>query len=264
MPLSIGPGISIGGGINFLQEGTYTGPTSVEYLVVAGGGSGGLAGGGGGAGGYRTASGFAITPGTPITVTVGAGASYPSDGNNSVFDTITSIGGGRGGIGSVNGNNGGSGGGAGHSPNVSYVGGKGVYPGSSYLSQTRQGYDGGNTRTGSPYGQGGGGGASEAGGSPIGSVSGLGGNGASSSITGSAITYAGGGGGGGWAGGLTAGSGGTGGGGTGSTADLQTATSGSVNTGGGGGGGSKHWQQDTDPMMASQSSGVSTRGHPAT
>ena len=53
------------------------GITSVDYLVVGGGGAGagtiannGIAGAGG-AGGYRTATGLAVTPGTPITVTVG-------------------------------------------------------------------------------------------------------------------------------------------------------------------------------------------------
>ena len=52
--------------------------TTVEYLVVAGGGSGGNAqsqGGGGGAGGLLTATGYAVTLGTSITVTVGAGGS---------------------------------------------------------------------------------------------------------------------------------------------------------------------------------------------
>ena len=37
--------------------------TTVEYLVVAGGGGGGSAiGGGGGAGGFRTATGFSVSP----------------------------------------------------------------------------------------------------------------------------------------------------------------------------------------------------------
>ena len=50
------------------------GPPTVDYLVIAGGGGGGTNhGGGGGAGGYRTATGFSITQGTPLTVTVGAG-----------------------------------------------------------------------------------------------------------------------------------------------------------------------------------------------
>ena len=46
---------------------------TVEYLVIAGGGGGGATrGGGGGAGGYLTASGFTVSTGSPITVTVGA------------------------------------------------------------------------------------------------------------------------------------------------------------------------------------------------
>ena len=91
---------------------------NVDYLVVGGGGGGGLsAGGGGGAGGLRstvTATGGGGTLETPLslafntsfTVTVGAGgagaiAGSPNigsvSGNNSVFSTITSIGGGYGG-----------------------------------------------------------------------------------------------------------------------------------------------------------------------
>jgi hypothetical protein len=91
---------------------TPTPTPTVEYLVVAGGGGGGGVGNynngaGGGAGGYRTASGFAVASGTSITVTVGAGGSggpgqinnTPADGskgNDSVFSTITSTGGGYG------------------------------------------------------------------------------------------------------------------------------------------------------------------------
>ena len=89
------------------------GPSQVEYLVIAGGGSGGQwAAGGGGAGGYRTDTSFSVTPGANITVTVGAGGdartspySGPSpngresgdQGNDSVFSTIPSEGGGSGG-----------------------------------------------------------------------------------------------------------------------------------------------------------------------
>ena len=73
---------------------------TVEYLLVAGGGSGGASGngaggGGGGAGGYRTETGYAITPGSPITVTVGAGGSGVSPGTfgtSSVFGSISTAG----------------------------------------------------------------------------------------------------------------------------------------------------------------------------
>jgi hypothetical protein len=68
------------------------GPTSVDYLVVAGGGGGGGLGGGGGAGGFRTATGFSISKGTPYSITVGGGGpgspSSPANGingSNSVF-----------------------------------------------------------------------------------------------------------------------------------------------------------------------------------
>jgi hypothetical protein len=101
------------------------GSGNVQYVVVAGGGSGGsgggsgsdYGGGGGGAGGFLTGT-KSMSAGD-YTVTVGAGGSatnaHGNDGNNSVFDDITSTTGG-GGAGSAdankNGNNGGSGGGA--------------------------------------------------------------------------------------------------------------------------------------------------------
>ncbi len=77
---------------------------TVEYLVVAGGGGGGqwAGGGGGGAGGCRTATGFAVSSGSAITVTVGGGgtgggnqSTLPTAGSNSVFSSITSTGGGK-------------------------------------------------------------------------------------------------------------------------------------------------------------------------
>ena len=62
-----------------------TGVTEIEYLVVGGGAGGACLGGGGGAGGFRTGSGFAVTPGTTYTVTVGGGGAagliYPAAGN---------------------------------------------------------------------------------------------------------------------------------------------------------------------------------------
>ena len=79
-------------------------PPTIEYLVVAGGGGGCDAeSGGGGAGGFRTATGYSVTAGSPISITVGAGApqgssvyNYPAyaKGDDSVFGTITSLGGG--------------------------------------------------------------------------------------------------------------------------------------------------------------------------
>ena len=95
-------------------------PYEIDYLLVAGGGGGGsLNGGGGGAGGFfegtieLTAGSYVITVGTG-----GAGSSNQSNpgsnGTNSVFDSITVLGGGGGssdGIGTNTGVTGGSGGG---------------------------------------------------------------------------------------------------------------------------------------------------------
>jgi hypothetical protein len=224
---------------------------TVDYLVVAGGGGGQMGGGGGG--GVLQATGASLQSGTSYAITVGAGgdgwkrvngSNLPTRGGSSIIAGIaTAIGGGAGGgnPGNLPTNeyqSGGSGGGAGHSSSTSFSGGKGIYPGSTFLDQARQGYDGGANKPSSPYGQGGGGGAGGAGGSASGSNSGNGGAGVVSSITGSNVTYAGGGGGGGWAGGTTAGSGGSGGGGAGSTADGATASNGTAGLGSGGGGGS--------------------------
>ena len=111
----------------------------VEYLVVAGGGSGSKdsgndgystnPGAGGGGGGFRTnvtgsISGGNSSPEAPLSlttgtysVTVGAGGAggtcFAASGGNSVFHTITSIGGGGGGGGcGYSGASGGSGGGS--------------------------------------------------------------------------------------------------------------------------------------------------------
>jgi len=149
-------------------------PSTVDYLVVAGGGGGGgyYYAGGGGAGGLLSATGFSISPNT-YTVTIGAGGpgGAPSangvNGGNSVFSSITCYGGGGGGGG---GNrpapNGGSGGGA-MSDQVN-AGGKGVYPGSTYIDGPRQGYDGGASSSGASVGSsGGGGGAGGVGGAGV-------------------------------------------------------------------------------------------------
>jgi hypothetical protein len=203
---------------------------TVEYLVVAGGGGGAADdGGGGGAGGLRTASGFAVSSGSAITVTVGAGGAYATRGSpesntagsDSIFSSITSTGGGAGhrGGSAPSKSNGGSGGGGGYS---SGIGGTGI---------SGQGYAGGNA--GSYTNGGGGGGAGAVGQAGIGSTnSGAGGVGISSSITGTATYYAGGGGGGSRDAG---GAGGNGGGGSGRT-NAQTGSAGTANTGGGGGG----------------------------
>jgi hypothetical protein len=202
----------------FTGPGTFTvsnagnaeGSNSVDYLVVAGGGGAGYYyGGGGGAGGYResvpspaawTASPLANPGGAlPISVqgypiTVGAGGpSVPGNppftapsgtpGNNSIFSTITSAGGG-GGIGTdsgtQNGLPGGSGGGAG-GVGSGGTGGTGNTPPVS----PPQGNNGaGGT---APAGGGGGGGAGGSGGTPCAKTAG---GGVASSITGSSVTRA--------------------------------------------------------------------------
>ena len=222
----------------FTSSGTFVNTIaslSVEYLVIAGGGAGGVGdvgavayGGGGGAGGYRTnvsgqASGGGASAESALslstgnkTVTVGAGgASATGDnqlgtaGGDSVFDSITSIGGGRGGANTSTPTSGGSGGGGEESN------------GSGAAGTSGQGYAGG---TGSETGNrgGGGGGAGGAGSTTTG------GNGVSSNITGSAVTRAGGGG--------SNSSGGSGGGGAGGAGGTAGGT-GTANTGSGGGAG---------------------------
>ena len=223
--------------VNWVVSVASVAPPTVEYLVVAGGGGGGgWAGGGGGAGGFLTATGFAVASGSAITVTVGAGGSGApagadaayTNGNNSVFSTITSTGGGRGGnfTGSgLAGQTGGSGGGG----SYTFAAGNGT---------ASQGNSGGAGAGGSPaYGAGGGGGASATGTAGSNSAGGVGGNGAASSITGASVTYAGGGGGGNGGSG-TSPAGGSGGGGAGGAGGggATGGFSGTVNTGGGGGG----------------------------
>ena len=244
--------------------GNAGGSNTIDYMVVAGGGSGGTAyGGGGGAGGYRespgTASGcYSVSPrgaapavalpvsvqGYPITVG-GGGAGVSCSGCNpgvqgadSIFSTITSTGGGAGG-GQAPGDGGvgGSGGGA----TQAKCGGSGNTPATNPV----QGMDGGDGGPGAPqYAGGGGGGATVVGTtghhtpSPAAPAqSGPGGAGATSSINGTPTARAGGGGGGKTSAGAEQGSGGTGGGGGGGQTPGSTSVAGTVNTGGGSGGG---------------------------
>jgi len=200
---------------------------TVECLVVGGGaGARGLDGGGSGAGGLLYNATLLVSA-QAYEITVGDGGAGANDdthehGGDSVFSSLTAIGGGIGGqtarTSDPNEQDGGSGGGQSYSGN----GGDGI---------VGQGYDGGG---GSVYGAGGGGGgaseAGESGTNPAGG--GDGGNGVAYSITGSSVTYAGGGGGGAEIG--SAGNGGTGGGGDGS---YTNGTNGTDNLGGGGGGG---------------------------
>ena len=220
--------------------------STVEYLVIAGGGggAGGEGGcGGGGAGGHRSGSSLSVS-GQSYSVTVGAGAAaqtgnaHGNNGSNSVFSSITSTGGGAGGTRtggsgtSTSGSAGGSGGGAGDNyQNLSSaVGGAGT---------SGEGNDGGGG-TYYAYSGSGGGGAGTAGGNSTSSSRGFGGDGEANSITGSSVTRAGGGGGGGSSGssyGPQGAVGGSGGGGNGAiNSPLTNPAAGTVNTGSGGGG----------------------------
>ena len=221
------------------------GVTSVEVLVVAGGGGG--ASGGGGAGGLIYNPSFTVTPGNSYTVTVGTGgaaglcdsALTPANqaiiGNNSVFGSLTAIGGGRGastagtgGSAYQQGGAGGSGGGAAADSAGTNFGGAGT---------AGQGNDGGGNGAlqSSPYGVGGGGGAGFPGTtSRKTTAAGGGGNGLNFSIGGTPTWYAGGGGGGAYVA-NTPGAGGLGGGGAGNT-NAGNGTAGTASTGGGGGG----------------------------
>ena len=209
---------------------------TVEYLVVGGGGGGGRdGGGGGGAGGYRTATGYTVTSGTPITVTVGSGGAghvygsiNPTNGGNSVFGSITSLGGGYGAGQYGHATVGGSGGGGANDD----LGGAAFAQGTA-----GQGNAGGTGNQNN--GGGGGGGAGQAGYSYSSgsSTRGRGGDGLSSSISGTSTYYAGGGGGGMRPAETVSNTGGLGGGGNG-VYNATPSTAGTVNTGGGGGGGS--------------------------
>jgi len=159
---------------------------NVEYLVIAGGGPGGVAvgnftntgTGGGGAGGYQTATASNLETGRNYLVTVGAGASANGleIGSYSTFSSITAFGGGGGGSSSApNGKAGGSGGGGGW-PNGA--------AGSFLLGQG----SGGGSSSGEAAA--GGGGAGGFGGNGSGTTAGNGGAGVASSITGTSITRA--------------------------------------------------------------------------
>jgi hypothetical protein len=241
------------------------GPSNVDYLVVAGGGSGTSAGGG--AGGYRTtfpspacnAGSFPISS-TTYPITVGAGGVGPTPaptigtkGSDSIFSTITSAGGGQGGIIfsplPQPGKDGGSGGGA-----TGFPSGPGQIPAGSGNTPPVSPPQGNNGGPGGPGGPcmtgGGGGGAGAAGGaanstfSPLGA--GVGGVGSPNIILDSPTVgtpgpapgryYAGGGGGSNHAGDPRGNAdGGAGGGGPG-VAPVAGGTAGTANTGGGGGG----------------------------
>ena len=145
----------------FVSSGTWTVPagvTSVSALLVAGGGGGGRYGGGGGAGGILYNTSTTVTPGQSLQVVIGSGGlgwvgdaqsgGQANNGGNTIFGSLTAIGGGGAGVyGNPNGSsgaNGGSGGGgarqnSGGSTNTggSGVGGQG-YTGGTLASPAAQ------------------------------------------------------------------------------------------------------------------------------
>jgi hypothetical protein len=256
------------------STGNAAGSNSVDYLVVAGGGSGGCGGtgdngGGGGAGGYRESGGtvsgcYTVSPlgntpspvaAVPVTaqtypIVVGAGGAggQPKQGAAGSVSSglgISSAGGGGGaanatspGYCSPANGDGGSGGGGRGGGGIPGVGGNGNTPPVS----PAQGFNGGSGGVGlSPdAAAGGGGGATAVGGNATSGAGGPGGAGATSSINATPTARAGGGGGGAppsTPNGNRA-PGGTGGGGQGGAGGGGCASAGTVNTGGGGGGSS--------------------------
>jgi len=253
--------------------GNASGSDKVDYLVIAGGASGGngssaggYGAGGGGAGGYRESSGSsagcytrsplgACVSALPVTatgypVTVGAGGSIKGSdndegnpGSNSVFagtTTITSAGGGAGG-GTYqgpqkNGSNGGSGGGGGSGASEPPTTPANGGSGNTPPVSPPQGNAGGNGSPPSGEPGAGGGGATAAGQNAPTNGSGQGGAGGTSSINATPTARAGGGGGGGL--GRAGAAGGSGGGGAGGPTCSSNGIAGTTNTGGGGGGAS--------------------------
>jgi len=249
------------------NAGNSAGSSTIDYLVVAGGAGGGgggpgtHSGGGGGAGGYResngTASGCyttsplgtgpcttALTAAvTDYTITVGAGGAgslskncKSTAGDDSVFSTITSAGGGTSGEAGASapgsaGGAGGSGGGGG-----SCTGGAGG-AGNTPPTTPNQGFAGGSGKCNPApdLSSGGGGGATAVGANAGCGEGGDGGAGATSCITASPVARAGGGGGG--ANVADGGGQGTAGGGN-SNPTPGPAMAGTVNTGGGAASGS--------------------------
>jgi hypothetical protein len=200
---------------------SYGGIIETDFLVIAGGGSGGLAGSntassGGAAGGYRTS--FGTSGGNAsaepklqlfhkqvYTVTVGAGGAgvatgqavavtSGSQGNDSsisenIIPIVTSLGGGQG----IGGNNQGASGGSSSGNGAGTTG----TPETTTPGTTGQGSAGGlgyDGTTATTRAGGGSGGAGQAGSNASASNAGNGGNGLANSITGTSVTRGGGGG----------------------------------------------------------------------
>jgi len=164
---------------SFTSSGTFSvpsGTSAVDVLVVAGGGTGGTQhAGGGGAGGLIFMPEYPVTPGGTVTVTVGCGGGVNpgtqpvpvTQGQNSVFGTLTAQGGGSGSVGGPANPNpyagrcGGSGGGGGHDGLGPGPGTQPTAPGNS--GAYGFGNPGGNYTPGPDTAGGGGGGAGAAG-----------------------------------------------------------------------------------------------------
>ena len=236
----------------------------VEYLLVAGGGGGASwYGGGGGAGGLLSGA-EALIPGNTKLITIGLGGagrpattagsnatdSFGSKGQNSVYGSLTALGGGgapgsnSGGLASIM--DGGSGAG-GRPNNYSSAYSFGV----SLSSQGNSGGVGNPTASGQ-YSDFGGGGGGAGGAGANGAVGGAGGAGIQSSITGTALFYAGGGGGGSGTQGATA----SGGSGVGGTGTSNVSGGNAVANTGSGGGGSTNVDPGTGGVGGNGSAGV--------
>jgi len=164
---------------SFTASGTFSVPsgvTVVDVLVVAGGGTGGVQhGGGGGAGGLIFMPEYPVTPGGTVSVTVGDGGGVNpgtqpvpcTQGQDSVFGTLTAQGGGSGSVGGpanpnpYGGRCGGSGGGGGHEGMGAGTGTQPTAPGNS--GAYGFGNPGGGSTPGPDSAGGGGGGAGAAG-----------------------------------------------------------------------------------------------------
>jgi hypothetical protein len=204
---SVGPGASssaILGTPNIIQTQSFNTPLDspimwiaplniyvVEYLVVGGGGGGGngfdTGGGGGGGGGMVLTGTLIITPESTYSVTVGNGGTGGAntrvnndgtDGNSSIFHTITALGGGFGKGSRTQTTDSGFGGAGAINPSTATIGGSG----------------GGNIGTAVGGSGGGGGGAGGDGTSGIGSANnpgsgGIGGAGITSLISGLSVIY---------------------------------------------------------------------------
>jgi len=154
----------------FTSSGTFTTTQTltIDYLIVAGGGSGGTAFGasGGGAGGVRLFTSQTLSAGT-YSIVVGAGGPWAPiigsvNGNNSSAFSYTSAGGGRGAAQytSLVAGSGGSGGGgtAGTgSPGIPATGTNAGGAGNTPSTSPAQGYNGGSNTVDSSCGAGGGG-----------------------------------------------------------------------------------------------------------